>query len=73
MRLHSQTDAPSERMLDMSSRGRIDEFEQALADFKKKIELGAVIHTAVVSLRTSEGINTLCAFMCFCIRAMLTI
>ena len=65
MRLHSRIDAPSERMLDVSSRGRIDEFEQALANFKANIEFGATIHTTVVSLGVSKGVDTLRAYPFF--------
>ena len=49
-------------MLDITSSEKVDEFERSLSDFRKRIESGAVIHTAVVSLRVSEGINTLRAF-----------
>ena len=52
-------------MFDISSSGKVDEFEKALADLKAKISTGATLHTAVVSLRTSERVDILCTFHFF--------
>ncbi|KAL5483282.1 hypothetical protein ACEPAI_8512 [Sanghuangporus weigelae] len=45
------------RMLDLSSSQKIDEFEQVLASFKQQIDSGVALHTAFVSMRTSQGTN----------------
>ncbi|KAL5521305.1 hypothetical protein ACEPAG_9228 [Sanghuangporus baumii] len=45
------------RVLDSSSGQKVDEFERALESFKQKIDSGLVLHTAIVSMRTSQGMN----------------
>ncbi|KAL5500935.1 hypothetical protein ACEPAH_9322 [Sanghuangporus vaninii] len=47
------------RMLDISSDGKIDEFERSLADFKQHIESGVILQTAIVSMRTPGAIEEL--------------
>lgn len=49
-------------MLDLGSTQKIDNFEHALASFKQQIESGVVLHTAFVSMRTSERLDDLCAY-----------
>ncbi|KAL5521321.1 hypothetical protein ACEPAG_9245 [Sanghuangporus baumii] len=47
------------RMLDADSSQKVNEFEGALEKLKKEIDSGVALHTAFVSMRTSEGINDL--------------
>ncbi|KAL5522204.1 hypothetical protein ACEPAF_2061 [Sanghuangporus sanghuang] len=48
-----------ERMLDISSNEKIDEFERSLADLKQQIESGVILQTAIVSMRTPGAIDEL--------------
>ena len=41
---------------------RIDEFEDALREFKDKIDSGTILHTAVISSRTLEKVDKICSF-----------
>ncbi|KAL5504762.1 hypothetical protein ACEPAH_7425 [Sanghuangporus vaninii] len=45
------------RMLDFDSSQKIDEFERALVSFKQQIDSGLVLHTAFVSMRTSQRLD----------------
>ncbi|KAL5480348.1 hypothetical protein ACEPAI_1618 [Sanghuangporus weigelae] len=47
------------RMLDITSTQKIDEFERALANFKRQIDSGVVVYTSVVSMRTPRKIDDL--------------
>ncbi|KAL5531915.1 hypothetical protein ACEPAF_5478 [Sanghuangporus sanghuang] len=47
------------RMLDVDSSQKVNEFEGALEKLKEEIDSGMTLHTAFVSMRTSEGINDL--------------
>ena len=52
-------------MLDLSSGEKMDEFEQSLANCKRKIESGATIQTAVVSLRAAQKIDLVRTYLLY--------
>ncbi|KAL5523364.1 hypothetical protein ACEPAF_1631 [Sanghuangporus sanghuang] len=47
------------RMLDMDSRRKVDEFGCMLENFRKEIDSGVILHTAVISIRTSGWIDSI--------------
>ena len=49
-------------MLDVGAMKRIDEFEDALREFKDKIDSGTILHTAVISSRTLGKVDKICSF-----------
>ncbi|KAL5522215.1 hypothetical protein ACEPAF_2072 [Sanghuangporus sanghuang] len=51
------------RMFEITSGQKIDEFEQALASFKRQIESSVIVQAAVVSMRTPRGIDELCSYL----------
>ncbi|KAL5521340.1 hypothetical protein ACEPAG_9264 [Sanghuangporus baumii] len=48
-----------ERMLDADSRRKVDQFQISLDSFKREIDSGVMLNTALVTVRTSEKVDDL--------------